>query len=41
MVSTAKHHNDGLSRYPCLSGRISVSRPQWHRLRRSRDRRPS
>jgi hypothetical protein len=27
MVSTAKHHNDGLS--PCLSlpGRISVSRP--------------
>ena len=41
MVSTAKHRNDGLSRCPSLSGRISVSRPQWHRLRRSRDRRPS
>jgi ERF superfamily len=40
-VSTAKHHNNGLSPCPSLPGRIFVSRPQRHRLRRSRYRRSS
>jgi len=41
MLSTAKHHNDGLSPCPSFRDRISISRSQRHRLRRSRDRRPS